>query len=78
MPKFLKVSGHDGLLRDSSSKAIINTNREEYDSYMLRRNVSDKRDLLIGQQTQEISELKNELSDIKQTMALILENLNNK
>ena len=30
---YLKVKGHDGLVRDISNGAIINTNNAEYDRY---------------------------------------------
>ena len=33
-----KVEGHTQLVRDSQSKAIINTNVSEYQLYMERRN----------------------------------------
>ena len=32
----LKVEGHDGLVRDMRSSAIVNTNVTEYEIYMKR------------------------------------------
>ena len=32
----LKVQGHTGLVRDSISKAVINTNKADYQEYMRR------------------------------------------
>ena len=32
----LKVQGHVGLVRDSISKAVINTNKADYQDYMKR------------------------------------------
>ena len=32
----LKVQGHVGLVRDNISKAVINTNKEDYQDYMRR------------------------------------------
>ena len=32
----LKVQGHVGLVRDSISKAVINTNKTDYRDYMRR------------------------------------------
>ena len=32
-----KVEGYEGLVRDSNSKAIVNTNVTEYQLYMQRR-----------------------------------------
>jgi hypothetical protein len=38
MIDYLKVDGNDSLVRDTSSKAIINTNVKEYYSYVEKRN----------------------------------------
>ena len=32
----LKVQGHTGFVRDSISKAVINTNKADYQEYMRR------------------------------------------
>jgi len=32
----LKVEGHIGLVRDNISKAVINTNKKDYEDYMRR------------------------------------------
>jgi hypothetical protein len=73
MDKFLKVVGHDGLVRDPSTGAIINTNRTEYEEYMTRRRHAEDRENAISQHTDEINNLKNELQEIK---SLILQVLN--
>jgi hypothetical protein len=73
MTDFLKVIGHDGLVRDSSSGAIINTNRTEYEEYMVRMREAEQRENAISQHTVEINNIKNELQDIK---SLILQLLN--
>jgi predicted transcriptional regulator len=73
MTDFLKVLGHNGLVRDTSSGAIINTNRTEYDEYMARVREAEERENAISQHTIEINNIKNELQDIK---SLILQLLN--
>lgn len=72
---YLKVQGHDGLVRDISTGAIINTNRTEYETYMSRKKMADQRELEISQHTEDINILKNELQDIK---SLILQLLHKK
>lgn len=62
---YLKVQGHNGLVRDLSSGAIINTNRAEYDEYMERVRLAEEKDQLISQHTDEINNMKNELREIK-------------
>jgi hypothetical protein len=73
MTDFLKVIGHDGLVRDPSSGAIINTNKTEYEEYMARMKEAEQRENAISQHTVEINNIKNELQDIK---SLILQLLN--
>ncbi len=73
MTEFLKVLGHNGLVRDTSSGAIINTNKTEYDEYMARVREAEERENAISQHTIEINNIKNELQDIK---SLILQILN--
>jgi hypothetical protein len=62
---YLKVQGHNGLVRDISSGAIINTNRTEYEEYMERVRLAEQKDQLISQHTDEINNMKNELREIK-------------
>jgi hypothetical protein len=63
--QYLKVQGHNGLVRDTSSGAIINTNRTEYEEYMERVRLAEEKDQLISQHTDEINNMKNELREIK-------------
>lgn len=63
--QYLKVQGHNGLVRDTSSGAIINTNRTEYEEYMQRVRLAEEKDQLISQHTNEINNMKNELREIK-------------
>lgn len=73
MTDFLKVLGHNGLVRDISSGAIINTNKTEYEEYMARVREAEERENAISQHTIEINNMKNELQEIK---SLILQVLN--
>jgi hypothetical protein len=58
-----------GLVRDASSKAIINTNISEYEKIVERRKQSKQ----IQTVQQQIDSLKNEFSDLK---SLILQLIN--
>ena len=65
MGNVLKVEGHQHLIRDVSSNAIVNTNVTEYSLYMkrvkARHESSDKIRCLV----KEINTLKTELREIK-------------
>lgn len=63
--QYLKVQGHNGLVRDTSSGAIINTSKTEYEEYMERVRLAEEKDQLISQHTNEINNMKNELREIK-------------
>jgi hypothetical protein len=75
---FLKVKGHDGLVRDTSNGAIINNNRAEYERYMKQKKAAEERKIQLDQvskHSEDINNLKNELQEIK---SLILQLLTNK
>tara|TARA_B110000503_G_C7040848_1_gene368146 strand:+ start:320 stop:589 length:270 start_codon:yes stop_codon:yes gene_type:complete len=63
---YIPVENNQYLFRDSSSKAIINTNRKEY-----LRALKRKQDRTI--QLNEMDKLKNEVADIKSMLTQILE-----
>lgn len=68
MTQFLKVEGHASLVRDMSTGAILNNNRTEYEEYLQRKKQAELRDAEISQHTEEINNIKNELTDIKQLL----------
>jgi predicted transcriptional regulator len=68
MIDFLKVEGHASLVRDTATGAILNNNRTEFDEYLDRKRRSEARDAEISQHTEDINNIKNELSDIKQLL----------
>ena len=65
MTQYLKVEGNDSLIRDGSSKAIINTNVKEYQNYVEKRN-------MMAKQKQEIDSLKKDMSEIKEMLATLI------
>ena len=68
MKNLIQVEGHSSLSRDNYSKAVINTNYNEYNEYMTHR----ERKL---QERQEIETLKNDVIDIKKMLSIIIEKL---
>ena len=61
----LKVEGHENLVRDVRSKAIVNTNSSEYKIYMSRFRTREKQGDEIRNTIKEINNLKQELFEIK-------------
>ena len=59
--EFLKVEGHEHLVRDVNSKAIINTSRSAYEAAVLRsKNIQRQKDEL-RDATRQINILKSEM-----------------
>ena len=65
MTDYYKVEGNDSLIRDGSSKAVINTNVKEYQNYVDKRN-------MMAKQKQEIDSLKKDMSEIKEMLATLI------
>jgi len=63
--KFLKVEGHEHLVRDTTSSAIVNTNVSEYELYMTRHRIRNEQSDQIRSACKEINNLKAELREIK-------------
>ena len=68
MNNFLKVQGHASLVRDTTTGAILHNNRTEYEEYLDTKSKAEAREAEISQHTQDINNIKNELSDIKQLL----------
>lgn len=69
----LKVTGHSNLIRDNETKAIINTNSSDYNTYVMSKLTKQKENEKIELVEKEISTIKEEIDEIK---SLLLEFLN--
>tara|TARA_Y100001947_G_C10259397_1_gene269413 strand:+ start:135 stop:356 length:222 start_codon:yes stop_codon:yes gene_type:complete len=67
-----KVEGHENLVKDSETKAIINTNVTEYQLYMQRRENRKSQSDQIKSACREINNLKQELREIKNLIKEII------
>ena len=61
----IKVEGHEHLIRDVNSGAIVNTNVTEYQLYMKRVRSREQQGDQIRSAVKEINNLKAELREIK-------------
>ena len=66
---YIKVSGHDGLVRDKNTGAIINLD----DSAIAARRKSKQ----LGSALEDINMLKNEISEIKSLLRDLVKNASN-
>lgn len=61
----IKVKGHDHLVRDPRTNAIINTNKSEYNEYIFRRNSAIQEKEKLELLESDVNNIKNDLDEIK-------------
>lgn len=69
---YLKVEGEDGLVRDTSSQAILNTNSKGYEIYMARKNAAKTQKEELEQQRRDIADIKSDISEIMQKLSILI------
>lgn len=72
MNPYVKVQGRDGLCRDTRTKAIVNTNKTDFEKYVLQRDTAVKRHAQLEQHEADINSIKSELSEIKELLLAVL------
>ena len=65
MSRYLKVEGHQSVVRDTNSGAIVNSSVSEYEVYMKRVRSREEQGDQIRNAVKEINNLKAELREIK-------------
>lgn len=62
---YAKVEGHVNLIRDQKTKAVLNTDMNEYNNYIALRNSKQSSNDKIKNIEGEIETVKSELGEIK-------------
>ena len=63
--KNLKIEGHPNLTRDTSSRAVINNNIDDYQTYMKTyKHRQSEKDRLVSMES-DLTSLKTEINEIK-------------
>lgn len=57
----VKVKGFEGLVRDPQTTAILNTNKEERELYLKRRNLQRENEERLNKLEKDVSSLNNKL-----------------
>ena len=73
MGEYLKVEGHQDLVRDTRTGAILNKNKNAYLSYKKRVQEAQKQRDEIRNATREINTLKCEMHEIKDMLKTLLD-----
>jgi hypothetical protein len=71
----LKVDGHSNLVRDPKSGAIININRSEIEAARERKRLRSAKADEEKQLKEDVSLLKNEMSEIKHLLSKLVEKI---
>jgi hypothetical protein len=61
----MKVEGHESLIRDENTNAILNTNLSEYDQYLSIRSKRKKGTDRIDNMENDLKSLKDDINEIK-------------
>ena len=69
----LKVEGHESLVRDTVSNAVINSSTSEYKIYMSKHRAREKQSDELRSACKEINNLKAELREIKSLIKKVIE-----
>ena len=67
--EFVKITDSHSLVRDMTSGAVINTNREEYLNYISKVNTQNKLKETISNNSEELQVLKSEINSMKEDLS---------
>lgn len=70
---YLKVEGHESLVRDVESKAIISVDDREYQNYLVKRKMAVQQANILRTHNEEIENIKKDLSEIKNLLVKLIE-----
>lgn len=70
----IPVEGERNLARDIKTNAIINTNEQEYNAYIVRKNSTMKEKSKIETLENQINEVKDDINEIKSLLRKMANN----
>lgn len=62
---YIKVKGHEGLIRDPNTNSIINTNMSEYQEYLSRKKIKSEENQKIQNLETDVANMRDDLDEIK-------------
>lgn len=62
---YMRVKGHDGLIRDPNTNSIINTNMSEYQEYVSRKKLKIEENQKIQNLESDVANMRDDLNEIK-------------
>ena len=68
---YMKVKGHEGLLRDPHTNSIVNTDHSEYNEYLSRKQAKSKDNQKIQSLEEDLANMKSDIDEIKSLLRSI-------
>lgn len=72
MEGFVKIQNKEGLIRDLSTGAVINTNRTDYENYLQRMNAEKDLKSQIKNNSDKIEKIESDVTEIKEMLAMLI------
>ena len=69
------VNGHSDLLRDATTKSIVNVNQTDYLKYVARRDARKKESEKNNHIEEDLANLKSEMNEIKSLLKELVSNV---
>ncbi len=69
---YIKVRGHNHLIRDPKTNSILNTNMSEYNEYISKRDSKLKDDQKVQNLESDVANMKDDLNEIKNLLRSLL------
>ena len=69
----MKVKENMDLERDPESNAIINTNTNDYERYLVQRKVKNQETKKVSSMEDDLVRLKNEMNEIKSLLKVLVD-----
>jgi predicted transcriptional regulator len=69
---YIKVKGHEHLIRDPKTNSIINTNMSEYKEYISRRDSKVEENQKVQNLESDVANMKDDLNEIKNLLRSLL------
>jgi hypothetical protein len=70
--EYLKIKGHDNLLRDPNTNSIVNTNMAEYQEYVMRKKSKNEENQKIQTLESDVASMKDDLDEIKNLLKRLI------
>ena len=70
----LKVEGHNNLVKDTDTKAVVNTDKNSYEVYMQKVNARKQERSTVRGLVREVNELREDFKEIKNLLVKMVDN----